>query len=252
MLLRNMNNHIKSQNWTAVAIDFAIVVLGVFVAIQMSNWNDARLSNMQGSVFTERLRADLRFERLQFEIMNDYYLGVIANAENVIAALDGEAAMTDESFLIAAYRASQFTNFPRARATYEELKSTGTISLIEDRRLVLIATGLFDSSVDDVIIDSRNSDYRNAFQTIVPNEVQRALSRACGDRDEFDVDGLLVARDIAYKCSVDLPDETVSEVANALHKHPELIGQLRHRVATIESSLTSLQLIAEVIARTDP
>ncbi len=42
MLLRRVIEHVKSQNWTAVAIDFVIVVVGVFIGIQVSNWNDAR------------------------------------------------------------------------------------------------------------------------------------------------------------------------------------------------------------------
>lgn len=42
MLLRRITKHTKDQNWTAVAIDFAIVVLGVFLGMQVSNWNEAR------------------------------------------------------------------------------------------------------------------------------------------------------------------------------------------------------------------
>ncbi|MEM9838645.1 MAG: hypothetical protein AAF830_05760 [Pseudomonadota bacterium] len=42
MLLRSITEHVRTQNWTAVAIDFLIVVIGVFVGIQVANWNDAR------------------------------------------------------------------------------------------------------------------------------------------------------------------------------------------------------------------
>ena len=41
MLLRRITEHVKTQNWLAVGIDFAIVVVGVFIGIQVSNWNDA-------------------------------------------------------------------------------------------------------------------------------------------------------------------------------------------------------------------
>lgn len=43
MLLRRVIEHVKAQNWTAVALDFVIVVVGVFISIQVANWNDARL-----------------------------------------------------------------------------------------------------------------------------------------------------------------------------------------------------------------
>ena len=34
MILRRVIQHVKKQEWTAIAIDFCIVVLGVFVGIQ--------------------------------------------------------------------------------------------------------------------------------------------------------------------------------------------------------------------------
>ena len=57
MLLRRITEHVKAQNWTAVALDFVIVVVGVFIGIQVSNWNDAR--------------ADLADERLLLARMHD-------------------------------------------------------------------------------------------------------------------------------------------------------------------------------------
>ena len=37
MILRRITEHVKAQNWFAVAIDFVIVVVGVFIGIQVSN-----------------------------------------------------------------------------------------------------------------------------------------------------------------------------------------------------------------------
>jgi len=42
MLLRRVTEHVREQNWTAIGIDFVIVVVGVFVGIQVSNWNETR------------------------------------------------------------------------------------------------------------------------------------------------------------------------------------------------------------------
>ena len=40
MLLRRVTEHVKSQNWFAVWLDFVIVVVGVFLGIQIGNWNE--------------------------------------------------------------------------------------------------------------------------------------------------------------------------------------------------------------------
>ena len=43
MLLRHLIEHVRAQNWTAVCIDLVVVVVGVFVGIQVANWNESRL-----------------------------------------------------------------------------------------------------------------------------------------------------------------------------------------------------------------
>ena len=50
VLLRRITEHIKAQNWMAVGLDFIIVVVGVFIGIQVSNWNDVQ-HNHAGSTW---------------------------------------------------------------------------------------------------------------------------------------------------------------------------------------------------------
>jgi hypothetical protein len=54
MLLRRLMQHVESQNWIAVGLDFAIVVLGVFIGLQVNNLNQARLER---DVFERQLLA---------------------------------------------------------------------------------------------------------------------------------------------------------------------------------------------------
>ena len=56
MRLRRVIEHVRDQNWTAVGIDFFIVIVGVFVGIQVSDWNEDRETRQRGIEFTERLR----------------------------------------------------------------------------------------------------------------------------------------------------------------------------------------------------
>ena len=47
MLLRRVMKHVRDQNWLAVGIDFLIVVTGVFIGIQVANWNGERLERLE-------------------------------------------------------------------------------------------------------------------------------------------------------------------------------------------------------------
>ena len=60
MLLRRVIEHVRGQNWTAIAIDFVIVVIGVFVGIQVANWNEARVERQLVRGHLTEIAADLR------------------------------------------------------------------------------------------------------------------------------------------------------------------------------------------------
>jgi len=72
MILRRLTENLKQQHWTAIAIELVIVVLGVFIGTQVSNWNEERETNLKGDLFTERLKTDLRAEDWTYQFMISY------------------------------------------------------------------------------------------------------------------------------------------------------------------------------------
>lgn len=67
MLFRRLAQHVKDQNWTAVGLDFAIVVMGVFIGIQVANWNTA----VQDRVNEQRLLTSLYQDIVQAQAFLD-------------------------------------------------------------------------------------------------------------------------------------------------------------------------------------
>ncbi len=59
MILRRITEHVKAQNWFAVAIDFVIVVVGVFVGLQVSNWNALQGDRAREAAYLAQLVEDL-------------------------------------------------------------------------------------------------------------------------------------------------------------------------------------------------
>lgn len=66
MILRRLTEHVKAQNWFAVAIDFVIVVLGVFVGLQVQEWSGRRADHARERQLLENMRADLAIDRAQY------------------------------------------------------------------------------------------------------------------------------------------------------------------------------------------
>ena len=58
MLLHRITEHVKDQNWFAVGLDFLIVVVGVFIGIQVNNWNVARGEQADAAIVLEQLEQD--------------------------------------------------------------------------------------------------------------------------------------------------------------------------------------------------
>ena len=76
MLLRRMTEHVKAQNWTAVGLDFLIVVVGVFIGVQASNWNAGRQDRERGRLYLERVHAELLAEIEVLGNRIDYFRSV--------------------------------------------------------------------------------------------------------------------------------------------------------------------------------
>ena len=59
MILRRITAHLRDQQWTAIALDFLVVVAGVFVGIQASNYNAERAERKLEAEYADRIVADL-------------------------------------------------------------------------------------------------------------------------------------------------------------------------------------------------
>ena len=242
MILRRITEHLRRQDWVAVTIEFVIVVLGVFVATQVSNWNEEREARARAAVYSERLAADLRYEAWQTEYLIAYYSEVLVNAERAVGALTDGPALSDEQLVISAYRASQYLFYGTRRATYDEMVSTGDIGLIADRRLRETALTLYsDPTINMITEDARNSAYRIAFRRALAADVQRALLEQCGDKiiQPGDFEGIVGS--LNYPCELGLPPVRIEAAARRLRGDPELIAALQLRFADIETAIGNLE-----------
>jgi hypothetical protein len=250
MLLRRVIEHVREQNWSAIAIDFVIVVVGVFIGIQVSNWNGQRATDRQAALFTVNLEADLREEAWRYQFLIEYNLDVLAAAETAVDALVGTAPLSDEALLVSAYRATQYRAAAQRRATYDELISTGTIGLIGDAALRETAMRVYTiSTFENLTREALESGYRKAFRMAVANDVQRALNRDCGDRPVVAGDYHGFTGIIDYACELGLPGAQVAEAASALRASSSLVPLLRLRIADLDTRLVDLQVNNRSIRR---
>jgi len=233
--------HVRKLGWPAIGIELVIVVVGVFIGMQVSNWNVEREARQRGAMFAERLKADLREEAWYYQLQIEYSRDVLANAERAVDALSGRLNDSNEALLISAYRATQYKQKARRRATYDELVSTGTLGLIKSQTLRNTALQVYNfPTLDNVAREGMQSRYREAFRMALPNDVQRALGSNCGDRfvRAGDYEGL--GDLIDYPCRTGLSTDVIEDAVKRLRANEALIPLLRLRIADLETRLVDL------------
>ncbi len=243
MILRRLSQSLKEQNWAAIWIEFILLVGGVFLGIQVANWNEERVTNKQSEIFTERLRKDLQVEAWNRSALTAYYESVQLNAKKTLSALEGKSELSNEALIIAAYRATQFGELVRYRETYDELTSTGNIGLIKDPLLRKVATEVYNGkATDNLKNEGINSRYRVAFRMSIPIEVQDAIANACGDRDLTIGDYNKLKTIMNYKCKTGLPQNEIDQAALILRSDSSFIPLLRLRITDVKSQLSTVGL----------
>ena len=60
MIFRRFAGSLRRQDWTAVVVELVVVVLGVFIGLQASNWNQARTDRSHETVYLAGLAKDVR------------------------------------------------------------------------------------------------------------------------------------------------------------------------------------------------
>ena len=237
MLLRSISKHVKDQNWFAVFLDFFIVVAGILIAFQITNWNEGRVENKQSQAFSARLMEDLREEAWLYQYRIEYYDDVSVNAQRAIAALEGRLELPDEDLLISAYRATQYLSTSQRRATFDELTSSGRIGLIRDTNIRETAMLVYNFPVYQAMIDGfSSSPYRQAFRMHIPSVVQNALTENCGDKFAARQDYQAIINSLDYPCKLDLPAKDISDAANILRGDPKFAALLRLQLARLKST----------------
>lgn len=241
MIFRRFLQRLKQHQWGAIATELVIVIIGVFIGMQVSNWNEERETSQKAAVFTQHLIEDLREEAWAYQLLIEYSQQVRESAERAEAALSGTAPLDDEALLVAAYRATQYKQKLRRRATYDELISTGAIGLVRDRALRDLAMRLYSiPTIDNLVREGMQSRYREAFRMTVPLAAQHALARHCGDRPTPVGDYASLANSLDYPCRTELSTDAIRDAVAALRGNPQLVGFLRLRETDLATRLADL------------
>lgn len=137
MILRKLAGSLRKQDWFTVVLEITIVVVGIFIGLQVDSWNNERKDREAESQILTRLHADM-VGTLEDQRENaDWDQQRIEAQEVLLRSLrSGELKNEDRKLFDEGLMFLGQINPLRLRwATVEELKSTGTLTIIRSTEL---------------------------------------------------------------------------------------------------------------------
>lgn len=239
MLLRRITQNVKDQNWTAIGIDFVIVVTGVFLGIQLGNWNEARVDQSKERAFVERMRVDVdraRDQLAQFLGQREERMQTLLRVENMYFG-DGEIEPLSD------WECRQFATMhlitlpPVAVPSIAEAFEGGKIDLLTDLKVIeaLIIVEQSDDRLRTVISSMREGQPELARKYPEAISLVRATTRNNEMNRIFAAEGYQMAANCHFLDSTpsqafltDMVDgvQTNQWYVNFLRRHLERLDDL--------------------------
>ena len=134
MILRRITEHVRAQNWFAVAIEFVIVVVGVFVGLQAQDWSTARAEQKAERAAIERLVVEYK---ANLELLNadiEMSRRTMEASERLLTMISPEPAVIAADRALAQTILDCLTNpkFVPILGTTTSLTASGGLQLIGD------------------------------------------------------------------------------------------------------------------------
>jgi hypothetical protein len=137
VIFRRTFIHVTNHNWAAVGVELLVVVVGVFVGLQASNWNDERLERAQERDYLIHLHEDISDSAAGLK--ND--IAAVENqlsAQAIILTALNECVVQeeDQEIIQLGFASLGHVNPPRFfRRTVDELTSSGRLHIVQSTDL---------------------------------------------------------------------------------------------------------------------
>lgn len=237
MLARRVLEHVRRLHWSTIAVDLAIVVLGVFLGIQAANWNADRAEQRKAKAYLARIDANLESDLRSIDLrvafwrqVADYGKAAIHHAETG-ELVDGSAWKT----VLAYYQASQLWQWSTSDATYQEMRSGGELGLIHDEQLRgALMEYYVQTGAGIAYLFYLQPEYRKIVRGLTPSVVADHIWSACWQQPNLHEQKLL-------DCDSPVSEAEAQAVLAGYRASPNLLAELRFWVANQGVALNVIQ-----------
>ena len=225
MVIRRIFESFQTRNISHLAVELIIVIVGVFIGIQVSNWNDERIERSRAHSYLERIRDDLDADVQNFRDRLDFWQKVSGYGElglHYATTRDSRNA-SQWDLLLAYFQASQLEEFYTSRSTYDELKSGGALGLIDNLAL-RGQLARYYTEADNPVLTERPA-YREHIRGLIPLRIQNYIWEQCYSAGDYD--------QTLLECDAPIEPEEAAALVATIIENEQLISELRYWMSTM-------------------
>ncbi len=225
-------------------MEFVILVAGVFLGIQVSNWNQDRLDRAEGREYRQRLVTDLESNQRDLAFRVHYDGQVLAHARAALAALDRSAGDDPGQFILDAYQASNHIPQPLRQFTYDEALAAGKAERLGDPHLrERIANYYIDVTTMQRLFDN-TPPYRDLIRSALSFEVQAQAMKDCPEVLQADRFGSVTPR-LADNCRSSMGPKAAERAAGEVRRIPNLRWALNRVISNLDQNIVNARILSQ-------
>ncbi len=137
MLLRRITKHVTGQNWIAVGLDLLVVIVGILLAMQLSEWNETKKNKRKELSYLTAFHQDFKHNVAEANRLMELHKAYSKRSKHIAVYLikgehhpEKELALTSQRVGMRVYPAAKYK-----RIMFDELVATGNLNLISDKRI---------------------------------------------------------------------------------------------------------------------
>lgn len=224
--------------WARMLGELMIVVVGVVLGMQVTNWNDERRERVEVRRLLDQLRPELEANLVAFDGAERYYGVVRHYADTALAGFARDRRVSDGDFVIAAYQASQIISANLQDVSWSAIFGGSEIRRIENPDLRRALLRVLTTGTDAINLAAADTPYRRNVRRVIPESLQDRIRRQCGYRLTAD----LLSQTLSATCPVAIEPAQAAQVAAALRRQPDLAGDLRWHLANTATFLSNMDI----------
>lgn len=229
MIIKRIAQGIKNQDWFVVGVEVMVVVVGIFIGLQVDDWNEDRKEKGRSDKMHDRLYKDLMEDASGLEKRLVYWNKAAGYGEFAISFLE-TGQLEGHSYweaLLAIYQASNTWRFSVNRITYAELVSNGDLSLIRNDALredLAEYYNVFERRRSGLVYDLV-PQYRFIIRGALHYQLQRNIHKDC-HTEEMYIQAML-------DCPAQISETEAAAHIKALADRPEILESLRYWMSSL-------------------